>query len=41
MTAEKQKEEPIMKSTYETMGGNYQPNGNYLMPDFEVPGVRK
>ena len=26
-----------MKSTYETMGGNYQPNGNYLMPDFEVP----
>ena len=19
------------------MGGNYQPNGNYLMPDFEVP----
>ena len=26
-----------MRSTYETMGGNYQPNGNYLMPDFEVP----
>ena len=26
-----------MKSTYETMGGNYQSNGNYLMPDFEVP----
>ena len=26
-----------MKSTYETMGDNYQPNGNYLMPDFAVP----
>ena len=30
-----------MKSTYETMGGNYQPNGNYLMPDFEVPECPK
>ena len=26
-----------MKSTYETMGGNYQQNGDYLLPDFEVP----
>jgi len=26
-----------MKSTYETIGDNYQPNGNYLMPVFEVP----
>ena len=26
-----------MKSTYETMGGNYQQNGDYLLPNFEVP----
>ena len=26
-----------MKSTYETMGGNYQQNGDYLLPSFEVP----
>ena len=26
-----------MKSTYEIMGGNYQQNGNYSLPDFEVP----
>ena len=26
-----------MKSTYEIMGGNYQQNGDYLLPDFEVP----
>ena len=37
MTVEKQKEELIMKSTYETMGGNYQQNGDYLLPSFEVP----
>jgi len=26
-----------MKSTYEIMGGNYQQNGDYLLPNFEVP----
>lgn len=26
-----------MKSTYETMGGKYQQNVNYLLPNFEVP----
>ena len=26
-----------MKSTYETMGGKYQQNGDYLLPNFEVP----
>ena len=26
-----------MKSTYETMGGNYQQNGDYLLLDLEVP----
>ena len=26
-----------MKSTYETMGGNYQQNGDYLLPNLEVP----
>ena len=26
-----------MKSTYETMGGKYQQNGNYLLPNLEVP----
>lgn len=26
-----------MKSTYETMGGNCQQNGGYLLPNFEVP----
>ena len=26
-----------MKSTYETMGGKYQQNGEYLLPNFEVP----
>ena len=26
-----------MKSTYETMGGNYQQNGDHLLPNFEVP----
>ena len=31
MTVEKQKEELIMKSTYETMGGKYQQNGDYLL----------
>ena len=30
-----------MKSTYETMGGNYQQNGDYLLPDFEVPEFPK
>ena len=37
MTAERQEEELIMKSTYETMGGDYQQNGDYLLPNFEVP----
>ena len=26
-----------MKSTYETMGGIYQQDGDYLLPSFEVP----
>ena len=26
-----------MKSTYEAMGGNYQQNGDYLLPNLEVP----
>ena len=30
-----------MKSTYETMGGKYQQNGDYLLPNFEVPGCPK
>ena len=30
-----------MKSTYETMGGNYQQNGNYLLPNFEMPECPK
>ena len=30
-----------MKSTYETMGGNYQQNGDYLLPTFEVPECPK
>ncbi len=25
-----------MKSTYETMGGKYQQNGDYLLPNFDV-----
>ena len=41
MTAEKQQEETIMKSTYETMGGNYQQNGDYLLPNLEVPECPK
>ena len=30
-----------MKSTYETMGGNYQQDGDYLLPNFEVPEYPK
>ena len=30
-----------MKSTYETMGGNYQQNGDYLLPSLEVPECPK
>lgn len=30
-----------MKSTYETMGGNYQQNGDYFLPNFEVPEYPK
>lgn len=30
-----------MKSTYETMGGKYQQNGDYLLPKFEVPECPK
>ena len=30
-----------MKSTYEIMGGNYQQNGDYLLPKFEVPECPK
>ena len=30
-----------MKSTYETMGGKYQQNGDYLLPNFEVPECPK
>ena len=30
-----------MKSTYETMGGNYQQNGDYLLPNFKAPECPK
>ena len=30
-----------MKSTYETMGGKYQQNGDYLLPNFGVPECPK
>ena len=30
-----------MKSTYETMGGKYQQNGDDLLPNFEVPEYPK
>ena len=30
-----------MKSTYETMGGKYRQNGDYLLPDLEVPECPK
>ena len=30
-----------MKTIYETMGGKYQQNGNYLLPNFEVPECPK
>ena len=30
-----------MKSTYETMGGNYQQNGDNLLPNLEVPECPK
>ena len=30
-----------MKSTYETMGGKYQNNGDFLLPNFEVPECPK
>ena len=30
-----------MKSIYETMGGKYQHNGDYLLPYFEVPECPK
>ena len=30
-----------MKSTYETMGGNYQQSGDYLLPNFEIPECPK
>ena len=30
-----------MKSTYEIMGGNYQQNGNYLLPNLDVPECPK
>ena len=30
-----------MKSTYETVGGKYQQNGDYLLPNFEVPECPK
>ena len=30
-----------MKSTYETMGSNYQQNGDYLLPNFEAPECPK
>ena len=30
-----------MKSTYETMGGKYQQNSDYLLPNFEVPECLK
>ena len=37
MTTKQQKEAQIMKSTYETMGGKYRQDGDYLLPNFEVP----
>ena len=30
-----------MKSTYETMGGKYRQDGDYLLPNFEVPECQK
>ena len=30
-----------MRSTYETIGGKYQQNGDYLLPNFEVPECPK
>ena len=30
-----------MKSTYETMGGKYQQDGDYLLPNLEVPEIPK
>ena len=30
-----------MKSTYETMGGKYQQDGDYLLPNLEVPECPK
>ena len=30
-----------MKATYEIMGGNYQLNGDYLLPNLEVPECPK
>ena len=30
-----------MKSTYEIMGGKYRQNGDYLLPNFEVPECPK
>lgn len=30
-----------MKSTYETMSGNYRQNGDFLLPDFELPECPK
>ena len=30
-----------MRSTYETIGGKYQQNGDYLLPNFEVPECLK
>lgn len=30
-----------MKSTYETMGGNYRQNGDYMLPNLEVPECPK
>ena len=30
-----------MKSTYETMGGKYRQNGDYLLPNLEVPDSPK
>ena len=41
MATEQQKEELIMKSTYEIMSGNYRQDGDYLLPNFEVPKYPK
>ena len=30
-----------MKSTYETMGGHYRQNGDYMLPNLEVPECSK